>query len=261
MDELSIEFNDGKSYEKMMGVWSQLVGRDFLNWMLPDPNLRWLDVGCGAGAFTRLIAEHSAPVALSGIDPSPEQIAFARQNSNKLADFQVGDALKLPFPDDSFDVAVMALVIFFLADPGRGVAEMARTVAPGGCVASYAWDSLGGGAPASLISNEVKKNGITIPSVPNGSVSALPALEELWHATGMTEIKSQKIIVTREFESFEAFWKNTWLSPNLMKVREIIPPSIFDKIKADIYQQVCHNKDGSVSTTATANAITGTVTK
>src|SRR5260370_41485626 len=51
------------------------------------------------------------------------------------------------FPFRSFDLAVMALVIFFVPDPAKGVAEMVRVVSPGGTVAAYAWDVAGGGFP------------------------------------------------------------------------------------------------------------------
>ena len=54
--------------------------------------------------------------------------------------------MALPFPDERFDSAVMALVIFFARDPATGVAEMRRVVRPGGTVASYIWDMLGGGS-------------------------------------------------------------------------------------------------------------------
>ena len=55
--------------------------------------------------------------------------------------------MALPFQDNSFDLAVMALVIFFVPDPAKGVAEMVRVVSPGGTVAAYAWDMAGGGFP------------------------------------------------------------------------------------------------------------------
>jgi ubiquinone/menaquinone biosynthesis C-methylase UbiE len=51
-----------------------------------------------------------------------------------MAEFRQGDAMALPFPDNSFDLAVMALVIFFVPDPAKGVAEMVRVVSPGGTV-------------------------------------------------------------------------------------------------------------------------------
>src|SRR6478672_6698437 len=73
-----IRFNDGAAYERYMGVWSQLAGEGFLDWIAPDSGLRWLDVGCGNGAFTEMLVERCAPSAVQGIDPSAEQIAFAR---------------------------------------------------------------------------------------------------------------------------------------------------------------------------------------
>ena len=57
--------------------------------------------------------------------------------------------MALPFGDDSFDAAVMALVLFFVPEPAQGVAEMARVVRPGGLVAAYLWDFGGGGFPFS----------------------------------------------------------------------------------------------------------------
>ena len=73
-----IRFDDGAAYERYMGKWSQLVGETFLDWLAPKPGLRWLDVGCGNGAFTEMLVECCAPVSVHGIDPSEEQLAFAR---------------------------------------------------------------------------------------------------------------------------------------------------------------------------------------
>ena len=51
MPEQQIRFDDGASYERMMGVWSRLAGDVFLDWLKPRSGLRWIDVGCGNGAF------------------------------------------------------------------------------------------------------------------------------------------------------------------------------------------------------------------
>ena len=67
--------------------------------------------------------------------------------------------MALPFPDDSFDAAVMALVIFFVPDPAKGVAEMVRVVRPDGPVATYAWDMMGGGFPMEPIQAEKRARG------------------------------------------------------------------------------------------------------
>ena len=78
MAEFKIRFDDGAGYERMMGVWSRLAGDIFLDWLALPPGLRWVDIGCGNGAFTELIVERCAPAEIQGIDPSQAQLAFAR---------------------------------------------------------------------------------------------------------------------------------------------------------------------------------------
>src|SRR5437868_15259868 len=113
MAESQIRFEDGAAYERMMGVWSRLAGDVFLEWLAPPSGLRWIDIGCGSGAFSERLVEHCAPAEVQGIDPSEAQLAFARTRpAARLAQFRQGDAMALPFPANSFDAAVMALVIF-----------------------------------------------------------------------------------------------------------------------------------------------------
>jgi SAM-dependent methyltransferase len=112
-------FTDGEAYERLMGRWSRLVAEAFLDWLDVPNDLTWLDVGCGNGAFTEELIARCAPAAVTAIDPSDDQLAYARTRpSARMADFRAGDAHKLPFDDDTFDVAAMALVIGFLPDPG-----------------------------------------------------------------------------------------------------------------------------------------------
>jgi ubiquinone/menaquinone biosynthesis C-methylase UbiE len=143
MSQTSHLFPDGEAYERLMGRWSRLAGEIFLDWLDIPANVRWLDVGCGNGAFTAALIARCAPAEVIGIDPSEGQLSFARTRPGaKSAQFRIGDAQGLPFGDDRFDVAVMALVITFLSDPGKAVSEMTRVVRPGGWVGTYMWDVL-----------------------------------------------------------------------------------------------------------------------
>jgi ubiquinone/menaquinone biosynthesis C-methylase UbiE len=74
-----IRYDDGAAYERMMGAWSRIAGEIFLDWLAPPPGLRWIDIGCGSGAFTELLMERCAPAEVDGIDPSEAQLAFARE--------------------------------------------------------------------------------------------------------------------------------------------------------------------------------------
>ena len=121
MADHPITFGDGAAYERYMGTWSRLAGDVFLDWLAPPPALRWVDVGCGNGAFTQLLVDRCAPSEVQGIDPSEGQLAYALdRNTAGMADFRQGDAMDLPFPEGQFDAAVMALVIFFVPDPAKG---------------------------------------------------------------------------------------------------------------------------------------------
>ena len=77
MAENQIRFDDGAAYERMTGAWSRLAGQFFLDWIAPRPGFRWVDVGCGNGAFTELVVEKCAPAEVQGIDPSEGQLKYA----------------------------------------------------------------------------------------------------------------------------------------------------------------------------------------
>jgi len=70
MSETSHLFSDGEAYERLMGRWSRLAGEIFLDWLDVPANLRWLDVGCGNGAFTEVLIARCAPREVVAVDPS-----------------------------------------------------------------------------------------------------------------------------------------------------------------------------------------------
>jgi ubiquinone/menaquinone biosynthesis C-methylase UbiE len=114
--------------------------------------------------------------------------------------------MALPFPDNRFDAAIMALVIFFVPEPAQGVAEMARVVHPGGTVAAYAWDMLGGGFPMTPILAEVRALGKETLGPPRAEASRMDSLRKLWSDAGPEAVEIRKITVQRTFADFDDFW-------------------------------------------------------
>lgn len=101
-----------------------------------------LEVGCGTGVITEELTRLSGACVV-GLDCNPTMLAFAREGSDRAV-YVCGDAHTLPFPDKSFDIAVCHYLLLWLADPERGVQEMARVVRQGGWVLACAEPDYGG---------------------------------------------------------------------------------------------------------------------
>jgi SAM-dependent methyltransferase len=255
-----IRFSDGAAYEEFMGKWSRLAGDDFLAWLDPAPGWRWIDVGCGNGAFTEMLVERCAPAAVQGIDPSPEQIAFARERLDESsARFEVGDAIALPCADASFDAAVMALVIFFVADAAKSVAEMARVVRPGGVVSAYSWDILGGGFPYAALQDEMAKLAATPLWPPSVEAARMETKRSLWAGAGLTQIETRVITVERTFADFESYWNIARTGPRLAASIAAMPAGDLQLLKDRLRSRFTADGQGRITLSACANAIKGRV--
>ena len=122
MAETKIVFDAADDYERFMGAWSRSIGERFLAWLDPPRDARWVDLGCGTGAFSELILRRCAPKSLTGIDPSPEQIAYVRKHLPGHT-FEVGDSMAMRFGEGAFDVVASALVFHFIPDRQKAFAE------------------------------------------------------------------------------------------------------------------------------------------
>ena len=260
MAQQTIRFNDGAAYERGMGIWSQLAGQVFLDWLEPQSGLRWIDVGCGNGAFTELLVRRCAPAETQGLDPSEAQLSFARTRPAAGGmTFLRGDAMELPFDGSRFDAAVMALVIFFVPDPAKGVAEMVRVVRPGGTVAAYAWDMLGGGFPFDPIQVELRALGLTPPLPPSVGASRMAALRALWTDAGLEAVETRDITVRRTYPDFEDFWSTSMAMGSMQPMLDVLAAGDVEHLKARVRGRLSEDATGAVTCEARANAIKGCV--
>lgn len=260
MADHQIRFDDGAAYERTMGVWSTIAGEIFLDWIAPGPGLRWVDVGCGNGAVTELVVKKCLPDEVQGIDPSEGQLKYARARpATRMAEFRQGDAMALPFPDDRFDLAIMALVIFFVPDPAKGLAEMVRVVSSGGIVAAYAWDIVGGGFPWQPVQTELLAMGITPVRPPSADVSRMAALQTLWTDAGLDAVETRKIEVQRTFADFDDFWATAMLGATIGPAIATLVPGDREQLKARVRARLPADSAGRITCGAWANAVKGNV--
>jgi len=261
MSSPQIRFEDGAVYETYMGVWSRDVGEAFLRWLAPAPGWRWADVGCGNGAFTELLLQRCAPAEVKGIDPAAAQIAFARDrfaDEGRVA-FEVGDAQALSWAEAAFDAATMALEIFFVPDPAKSVAEMARVTRPGGSVSTYAWDLLGGGFPYAAMFEAMDEVGIAHAGPPSPEASRLDALRALWQGAGLVDLGTETFEVRREYESFDRYWDIARTGPRVATTVAGLSDPDRARLREALKRRVPADAAGRVVRTARANAIKGWV--
>ncbi|TDY03752.1 class I SAM-dependent methyltransferase [Thiohalophilus thiocyanatoxydans] len=99
-------------------------------WPGDTAGARWLDVGCGAGSYTRYLA--SQGVAPLGVDYSLPSLQKARSRSDASIPWLVGDATQLPLRPASVDGVMCFGVMQALSGPDRAVHELLALTRPGG---------------------------------------------------------------------------------------------------------------------------------
>jgi len=108
-----------------------------------EPGTRLLEVGSGVGAVLAVLGQEFPGVRLYGVDIEPRQLEFARghlERASVAATLVQGDALALPFDDDSFDHVWMMWVLEHLADPIRALREAHRVLVRNGGITAIEVD-------------------------------------------------------------------------------------------------------------------------
>lgn len=135
-DPLRIEFNEwakagrGESMER----GHRPVGEQAIEKMGVQPDAQVLDVGCGSGWASRLLAEKARDGGVIGIDISDEMIRVARESSIGFSNltFEVASAETLPFATSQIDDVFSMESLYYYADMTRALGEIHRVLKPGG---------------------------------------------------------------------------------------------------------------------------------
>jgi len=151
--------------------------------------MRVLDIGSGSGETVLKIAEKVGPTGKAvGVDFSPEGIALAREkaeqrNLEKVAEFHQANALKLPFPNGSFDIVISECVVCLIRDKQKALNEKVRVLKPGGRVTMHDvvnWTPMPGA---------MRENSKLYCGCIGGAVS-LDEYVEMMKKAGLTDIKT-----------------------------------------------------------------------
>lgn len=204
-------WDSGAAYDRFMGRWSGLVARELLGWLDLPAGLRWVELGCGTGALTAVLLEHSDPSGVVAVDPSP---GFVERAGDRFANepritVAVGDSSSLAA--GTADVAVSGLVLNFVPDPLAAVGALAGACVPGGTAAAYVWDYPGNGMEMlSVFWQAAREHDPSAGETDHaGRFAAWTAdlLPTLWRQVGLTHVESRALEVRCAFDDAEDFWQ------------------------------------------------------
>ncbi len=252
----------GVGYERYIGRWSRPVAAEFLEWLRLPPGKAWLDVGCGSGALSQRIIGASAPDRIVGIDSSEGFVAHAAAHvADQRAAFRTGDAQALPVGNAEFDAVVSGLVLNFVPDQPKAVAEMRRAARPGGTVALYVWDYAGEMQlirrfwDAAVALDPAARELDEAVRFPNCRPDPLRAL---FTGAGLRDVATKAIDVPTVFTDFDDYW-SPFLSGQgpapgyCMKLLEDMRGALRERLRAALPAA----RDGTIALMARAWAVRG----
>ncbi|HET6625528.1 MAG TPA: methyltransferase domain-containing protein [Nocardioidaceae bacterium] len=194
------------AYARFMGRYADPLAVRFLDFAQASAGQRALDVGCGPGTLTTRLVELLGGEAVAAIDPSEPFVAATRARLPGV-DVRSGVAERLPFPDDSFDLALAQLVVHFMSDPVAGLREMARVTRSGGVVAACVWDHAGDAGPLAAFWRAVHDLDAAAPGEADLAGAREGHLAQLCERAGLTHVEPETLTVRVRFATFEDWWE------------------------------------------------------
>jgi SAM-dependent methyltransferase len=204
-------FGNAEAYERFMGRWSRVAAPLVVNFAGVPQNGRVLDVGAGTGSLAFEIARQRRGIQVTGIDPSPEYVAYAAANSvfqDRVA-FQTGDAQRTDLQDAMFDCSVSLFVFNFIPDALKALREVRRVTKPNGTISAAVWDYGGRmrmlrafwDAAIDIDIRAEKADEKHMPLCRSGELS------RLWKQGGLEEIHEESLEPELAFGSFADYWE------------------------------------------------------
>ena len=207
----SFTVHAASGYEQLMGRWSRKLAPLFIDFAGLASGEKILDVGCGTGSLTFELAKSAGLVEIQAIDFSPVFVEAARQrNTDPRISISQADATALPFADDAFDRALALLVLHFVPEAGKAVAEMRRVVRPDGVVAAVVWDHLGGMPGMRMMIDTVaalSESGRQMRSRYCFQPMMQPGeMKRTFVEQGLADVTETELMIRMDYRNFDDYW-------------------------------------------------------
>ena len=253
-------------YDRYMGRWSRRLAPLFLDFAGLAAGERVVEVGCGTGSLTLTLAGHADFAAVEAIDYEPRFVEAARaHNTDPRINIQQGDACNLQFADGVFDRALSLLVLHFVSEPERAIAEMRRVVRPGGVAAAAVWDNYGG-MPSVRMFWECAAAVEPRAQKERDAASIRPMtrpgeLRDAFAKIGFRDVVETMLTIRMDFVNFEDYWIPTITGQGgRAEFLAALPEANRQRIEATVRSSyLCGLPDGPRSFASVAWAVRGVV--
>lgn len=196
----------GATYDSFMGRYSKSLAAPFADFAGVVQGQSALDVGCGPGALTGVLADRLGADQVVALDPSPMFVQECAERHPGVA-VHLGRSEELPFDDDRFDVALAQLVFHFVSDPSAAAAAMRRVVRPGGTIAACVWDFSAG---MQMLRHFWDATLDVDPGAPDEAgtlrFGGPGEISELFTQAGLDDVRETELTVSSTYESFDELW-------------------------------------------------------
>lgn len=202
-------FSASAGYERFMGRWSRLLAPELVTFAGVKDGDRVLDVGAGTGSLGSTVEARMPSSRIVGIDPSAGFIAYAQKNARSdRARYEVGDAQALKFKDASFDSTLALLVMNFVPDHEKAIAEMRRVTRPQGIVSACVWDYNEGMQSLRFFWDEAVAldPAVEPKDERHMKLSRQGQLADLWRKAGLVNVQEKPLTIDQAFSSFDDYW-------------------------------------------------------
>jgi ubiquinone/menaquinone biosynthesis C-methylase UbiE len=196
-------------YERFMGRWSRLLAPGFIAFAGVKNGDRVLDVGTGTGSLGSAVEAGMPASQIFGVDPSEGFITYAQKNAKSgRAHYEVGDAQALKFKDASFDNTLALLVMNFIPNHDKAIAEMRRVTRPQGIVSACVWDYDAGMQMLRFFWDEAiaLDPAIEPKDERHMKLSHQGQLADLWKKAGLINIQEKPLVIVQAYSSFDDYW-------------------------------------------------------
>jgi len=210
--------------------FTQVAAHRLVELVTPYQGARVLDVATGSG-WAALAAARcvGATGSVLGIDLATGLLERARQKARdaglKNVEFQEADGDHLGFPDQSFDIALCSLALFYFPDMLAALRGWRRLLVPGGQVGFSWWGPSFRQPLSDLWRSRLEKFGVVLPTQPNQTLRQPDTCRRLLNEAGFTQVRVRNEQLGYYFNTIDEYWAEVMASVFGFRIKQLDPAS------------------------------------